>query len=460
MKRLWQTMSHTVNKVKQDIAAVTGLVSGFVLGHGAADMQQRAFSPSPVLPVGPDRPWLAPLAGFSDLPFRLLCRELGAAVACTEMISAKGLVLGQGRRSGATDELLATVPADSPLVVQLFGAEPDFLEKAVLILKDRGYVWFDLNMGCSVPKVGKSGAGSAMLRDPDNAEAAARAMLRAAGPGRVGFKLRLGWQAGEEVYLSLAKRLCDAGAGWLTLHPRYAKQGFSGRADHAATAALVRVVSVPVLASGDLFSAADGACVLRETGAAGLMFARGAVQNPAVFGELTALLKGAGAPPGTAAACGAAQISGPIASGAQDAPPSVILEGMAAAPQGRGGESPALLCEEMSRSFAPAACGAAQISGPIASGAQDAPPSVILEGIIRRHADLIRRFYPVRHNRNGVEAGLLKMRTFVPRYVKRCAGARALRRALVGCESWDGLDGLLTEFFADASATAPLEEEA
>lgn len=348
-------------------------------------MRDAEFSTVSTLPFGPDEPWLAPLAGFSDLPFRLLCRELGASVACTEMISAKGLVLGQGRRSGATEELLRTVPEDAPLVVQLFGAEPEFLEKAVRILLSRGYTWFDLNMGCSVPKVGKSGAGSAMLRDLGNAVEAARAMLRAAGPGRVGFKLRLGWCAGEEVYIPLARQLEEAGAGWLTLHPRYAKQAFAGSADHSAVAALVKAVSIPVLASGDLFSAEDAARVLRETGAAGVMFARGAMRNPAIFRELAALLRG-------------------------DAPqPSSARE---------------------------------------------------LEATVRRHMELIRNFYSVRHNRNGVEAGLLKMRTFVPRYVKHCAGARALRRAMVECESWPGLDALLTEFFADAAATVRSEEEA
>ena len=195
------------------------------------------FSP-PGLPIGPAHPWLAPLAGYSDLPFRLLCREFGAAVACTEMVSAKGLVLGQSKKSNATNELLATYPPlaspvvtrglptvpypgpdaslapvtpDVPLVVQLFGAEASFMEEAVRILTDRGYTWFDCNMGCSVPKVVKSGAGAAMLQNPDNAAAVAGAMVRAAGKGRVGFKLRLGRDAGEEVYLSLAKRLEEAG---------------------------------------------------------------------------------------------------------------------------------------------------------------------------------------------------------------------------------------------------------
>ena len=109
------------------------------------------------LPFGRDKPWLAPLAGYSDLPFRLLCREYGAAVCVTEMVSAKGLVY----QSPGTNDLLVSLPEDQPLVVQLFGAEADFLRRAVALLREAGYGWFDLNMGCSVPKVLRQGAGAA-----------------------------------------------------------------------------------------------------------------------------------------------------------------------------------------------------------------------------------------------------------------------------------------------------------
>ncbi len=369
---------------------------------GAARRAPGAACGAAGLPIGPEHPWLAPLAGYSDLPFRLLCREMGAAVACTEMVSAKGLVLGQGRKSNATNDLLATFPPldppvangkngrfpdpdaslgpvhpDVPLVVQLFGAEPSFMEEAVRILVDRGYAWFDCNMGCSVPKVGKSGAGAAMLQDPDNAVAVAEAMIRTAGAGRVGFKLRLGRDAGEETYLPLAGRLAAAGAGWLTLHPRYARQKFSGTADWNAVVPLVEAVNIPVMVSGDLFTAADGVRALAVTGAAGVMFARGAMHNPAIFRQFKEL----------------------------------------AARGGTGGEGPRF----------------ADASG--------------LEYLIRRHAALIRAFYPERRNRQGIESGLLKMRTFVPRYVKECAGARFLRRSMAGCRTWADMAGLLEAFF-------------
>ena len=172
------------------------------------------------LPFAPDKPWLAPLAGWSDLPFRLLCRRFGAAVCCTEMISAKGLIY----KSPGTAELFATCPEDGPVVVQLFGSEAPFMEAAAGQLRDKGFVWFDCNMGCSVPKVARTGSGAAMCKDIDNALSVAEALIRAAGRGRVGFKLRLGWDEpgrspAAETWRVLAPALEALGAGWLTLHP-------------------------------------------------------------------------------------------------------------------------------------------------------------------------------------------------------------------------------------------------
>ena len=355
------------------------------------------------LPIRPDAPWLAPLAGWSDLPFRLLCRELGAAVCCTEMVSAKGLVYG-GRN---TEELLAATPVngetledgsvvcDHPLVVQIFGAESSFMAQAVQILRDRGFRWFDVNMGCSVPKVTKTGAGAAMLRDVPNALRVAEAVIAAAGQGRVGFKIRLGWDADHEVYLDLARRLADLGAGWITLHPRHAVQGFSGRPRHKAVAELVGQVSVPVLASGDLFTAADGIRVIRETGAASVMYARGALRNPAVFTRHRELLSGGA-------------LTGNL-------PPS---SGISCTQQGA-------------------------VDAQHAFDVLDALPvdRVELAGIIRRHAVLARRYAP--------EHALLKMRTFVPRYVKNMDGARALRQEIVSCADWDALYDILERHFGD-----------
>lgn len=249
------------------------------------------------LPFGPDSPWLAPLAGYSDLPFRLLCREYGAAVCVTEMVSAKGLAY----RSGGTDALLATLPEDQPLVVQLFGAEADFLRHAVALLREAGFGWFDLNMGCSVSKVLRQGAGAAMLGDMPNALRVAKAMIDTAGVGRVGFKLRLGLDDTHQVFEDLALRLEDLGAGWITLHPRTARQGFGGTAHWPFTAHLAKRLGIPLLASGDLFTAEDGLRCLEETGATGVMYARGAMHDPGIFAAHLALWRHESPPPSTPA---------------------------------------------------------------------------------------------------------------------------------------------------------------
>jgi len=231
------------------------------------------------LRLSPNAPWLAPLAGFSDLPFRLLCRELGAAAAVTEMVSAKGLFYD----SQNTKRLLATAPGDAPLVVQLFGADPEYLHRAAAALAEQGYGAFDLNCGCSVRKVIKTGAGAALLDTPDRLVACAAAMVRALGPGRVGVKLRLGPRPPAFTARELAPRLADAGVAWLALHPRHASQGFSGLADQTALAAFVAASPVPVLASGDLMTAEDAGRCLAATGASGVMYARGAMADPRVF---------------------------------------------------------------------------------------------------------------------------------------------------------------------------------
>ena len=240
------------------------------------------------LPFDREHPWLAPLAGYSDLPFRLLCRRYGAAVCVTEMVSAKGLVY----RSPGTGELLQSLPGDQPLVVQLFGAEAPFLQRAVEMLRDAGYGWFDLNMGCSVAKILKQGAGAAMLGDVPHALEVARAMLQAAGPGRVGFKIRLGLDSRRHVWRDLSLRLQDLGAGWITLHPRTARQGFGGEAAHELLAELKQALDIPLIASGDLFSARDGLRVLEQTGADTVMYARGAMHGPAIFADHLRLCRG------------------------------------------------------------------------------------------------------------------------------------------------------------------------
>lgn len=243
-------------------------------------------SPRPVF--RPDQPWLAPLAGYSDLPFRLLCRELGARVCETEMVSAKGLLY----RSPGTDSLLRTVPADAPLAVQLFGSEPREIAAAVLLLRQAGYNVFDFNMGCPVRKVMRQGAGAALLEDSCRALAIAAQMLAAAQargdnlpeePAMIGFKFRLDAGAGSDFVRDFGRRLEELGASWLCLHPRTAAEGYGGAARWDRIASLVEAVNLPVIASGDILSADAAARCLQETGAACVMYARVSLKNPFVF---------------------------------------------------------------------------------------------------------------------------------------------------------------------------------
>ena len=235
------------------------------------------------LSFSPEKPWLAPLAGWSDLAFRLLCRDYGAAVCVTEMVSAKGLVYERGGKTSATRGLLSTTPQDSPLVVQLFGDDPHCMAAAVRLLRAEGFAFFDCNMGCSVPKVTRTGAGAALMQNPAQALDVAKAMIAEAEPGHVGFKLRLGWENTSETWQEIALGLARAGAGWLSLHPRYARQGFTGKADWTALARLKKLVDLPLVASGDLHSAQDGFRCIQESGADTVMYARGALSEPGIF---------------------------------------------------------------------------------------------------------------------------------------------------------------------------------
>jgi tRNA-dihydrouridine synthase B len=242
----------------------------------------------PNLSFSPDTPWLAPLAGYSDLPFRLLCREHGCRVAVTEMVSAKGLIYG----SPGTRELLLTSAEDQPLVVQLFGSEAPFLVQAVERLREAGFRYFDLNCGCPVRKVIKTGSGAALLKEPARLLDLAREMIRVTEPGCMGFKIRLGWYVGQPVFLDVAKGLQDLGAGWVTMHPRFGAEGFTGHADWSQLAVLKESVNLPVIASGDLFVAEDAVRCVQRTGVDTIMFARGALNDPAIFDRYLALRHG------------------------------------------------------------------------------------------------------------------------------------------------------------------------
>jgi tRNA-dihydrouridine synthase B len=236
---------------------------------------------------------LAPLAGITDLPFRLLAREAGCALVTSEMVSADGLVHG----ASATFDLLRSRPQEKPLAVQLFGSDPAVMAAAAAIVADSGAEVVDLNFGCAVRKVVRAGAGVALMRAPRVAEAILRA-VRKALKIPLTIKLRSGWDRSGREALALAAMAEACGVDALTLHPRTAAQKFSGRADWTLIAALKRRLAIPVVGNGDIRSADDAVRMMAETGCDAVMIGRAAIGYPAIFGEVAGRL--AGRPPAMA----------------------------------------------------------------------------------------------------------------------------------------------------------------
>jgi tRNA-dihydrouridine synthase B len=225
---------------------------------------------------------LAPMAGVSNLPFRLIAREFGAAMGVSETVSAKGLAMG-GHKSR---RLLETSPREAPVAFQLFGSEPDVLAEACRMLADEGVEWIDLNVGCPVKKFIRNCAGSALLRDLPRAGRIVAAM-RAAFDGTLSVKMRTGWDDGSIVAPDFARIAVAEGAELLAVHGRTRCQQYYGRANHDHIRDVVEAVpEVPVLANGDIETPEDAFEMLRNTGAAGVMIGRGAVGNPWLFQQI------------------------------------------------------------------------------------------------------------------------------------------------------------------------------
>jgi nifR3 family TIM-barrel protein len=238
---------------------------------------------------------LAPLAGITNLPFRLICRREGAALAFTEMVSVNGLV----RDGVRTLALLKSCPEDRPLAIQLFGESPSDLARAARIVEGYGDL-LDINMGCPVRKVVGTGAGSALLQDPLRIAAIVRA-VRAATRLPLTIKIRSGWHSGDDVFLEVARIAQEEGCDAITLHPRSRSQMFSGQADWSQIAQMKAALAIPVLGSGDLFTAHDCLRMLNETGCDGIMIARGALGNPWIFRQVAELAHSGGFTPVSAA---------------------------------------------------------------------------------------------------------------------------------------------------------------
>jgi len=229
----------------------------------------------------PTRLVLAPMAGVSVQAFRRQGRRFGAGLVCSEMVSCAGLQHGNERTLG----YLRIASDERPLAVQIFGSEPEVMAEAARMVEDAGADLVDVNFGCPVKKVTKAGAGATLLEDPQRASAIVSAVANAVSVP-VTVKMRRGLENGSRACLELGPRLVDAGAESLTLHPRSARQMYTGEADHSLTSELVPRVDVPVVASGDVTSRARAQAILATTGAAAVMVGRAAQGNPWALREI------------------------------------------------------------------------------------------------------------------------------------------------------------------------------
>jgi tRNA-dihydrouridine synthase B len=226
---------------------------------------------------------LAPLAGIGNWFVRLQAKRYGAGLTVSEMVSSFAV---HHRNERTCRELLRIHPDEHPVSIQLFGHDPDVMASAAETVAAAGADLIDLNMGCPVPKVCKTGAGAALLGDPDRAVALARAAARGSGLP-VTVKLRLGQRPGDLRGVDLARRLVqEGGVAGLSIHPRHASQRHSGLPDYELARALVEELPVPVLISGGLQTAAKARAAFEQTGAAGVLLARGSLGNPWLFEQL------------------------------------------------------------------------------------------------------------------------------------------------------------------------------
>jgi tRNA-dihydrouridine synthase B len=234
---------------------------------------------------------LAPLAGISNLPFRLIARGQGCSLAYTEMISSNGLI----RKTAKTYEYLKTCADDRPLGAQIFGADPKIMVHAARIVADGGVDLIDINMGCPVKKVIKTGAGAILMtilmKDPDLVARIVETVKKAVKIP-VTVKIRSGWNRGSINAVEIAKIAENCGADAITVHARTADQGYGGHADWKIIAAVKKAVKIPVIGNGDIRQPQDAVKMLAETDCDAVMVGRGALGNPWIFKGIVQALGG------------------------------------------------------------------------------------------------------------------------------------------------------------------------
>ncbi len=230
---------------------------------------------------------LAPMAGVADASYRLLAKEHGAVLTVSEMISAKGLCYD----SKGSAELCRITEAERPMALQLFGSEPEFIARAAALVQEYRPDFIDLNMGCPVPKVVNTGAGSALMKTPELAAECVRAAVRESSVP-VTVKMRIGWNETQINAVDFAKCMEAAGAAAITIHGRTRSQLYAGKADWSQIAAVKRAVSVPVIGNGDICTAEDAAAMYERTGCDLVAVGRATYGNPWIFREIDSYFRG------------------------------------------------------------------------------------------------------------------------------------------------------------------------